>query len=547
MICVSQYELSIITNIIQKRASDCDVLAFGSRFKWTPKDYSDLDLAFVSKNGERLGLKRMGILSEAFMESDLPYRVDIVDYFALSPEFKGVVDGGHEVIFRGEQEGQGIKYKETIFGLIPSHWELSSISDYADVVTDYVANGSFAALKEKVQYLNNPDYAVLIRLTDFNNDFSGNFVYINEDAYHFLKKSKLIGGEIIISNVGANVGTVFRCPVLPYKMSLAPNAIMVNFKGDNNFYYYWLKSAAGQFMLKSIVSGSAQPKFNKTDFRKIVIPAPPIEEQKKIADILSALDAKIAVNKDINQHLEQMVQAIYKSWFIDFEPFKDNEFIDSELGEIPMGWNVISLNDIVMLTGGYSYKSKELLPSKTAMATIKNFNRKGGFKTDGFKEIVVTGKSKPAQYVEPFDILVAHTDVTQNADIIGNAEMLMTMGIYEKIIISLDIVKVKSCLPELSNFVLAAILRSPQFKSHALGYVNGTTVLHLSKRAIPEYKIAFPRNTSILTKLNSIIEPMYRMMASNIAQNIHLASARDVLLPRLTSGHLSVDTTTNNP
>ena len=129
------------------------------------------------------------------------------------------------------------------------------------------------------------------------------FVFIDENAYDFLTKSKLYGDEIIISNVGANVGTVFKCPRLKWKMSLAPNAIMVKFKGDNDFYYYWLKSKYGQHMLNSIVTGSAQPKFNKTNFRDLAIPVPPIHEQKQIAKILSSLDDKIELNRRINDNL----------------------------------------------------------------------------------------------------------------------------------------------------------------------------------------------------------------------------------------------------
>lgn len=143
----------------------------------------------------------------------------------------------------------------------------------------------------------------MIRLVDYNNNYNGDFVFIDKNAYEFLGKSKLFGDEIIISNVGANVGTVFKCPHLKYKMSLAPNSIMVKFKGNNDFYYYWLKSPFGQHMLQSIVTGSAQPKFNKTNFREMPIPVPPIEIQEKIAQLLKPLDEKIEVNKQINSNL----------------------------------------------------------------------------------------------------------------------------------------------------------------------------------------------------------------------------------------------------
>lgn len=189
------------------------------------------------------------------------------------------------------------------YGSLPGDWTVKKIGEYASIITDYVANGSFASLAQNVKYKSTPDYAVLIRLTDNNNGFNGNFVYIDKHAYEFLAKSKLFGGEIIISNVGANVGTVFRCPFLDTNMSLAPNAIMLKTQGNDNFYYYWFLSRNGQHSLKSIVTGSAQPKFNKTNFRDLLVPVPPRAVQNKIADYLSNIDKKIELNKQINENL----------------------------------------------------------------------------------------------------------------------------------------------------------------------------------------------------------------------------------------------------
>lgn len=210
-----------------------------------------------------------------------------------------------------------MKFKQTEIGCIPEHWKVLPIRDVTMAVTDYVANGSFASLAANVSYKDDKDVAVLIRLVDYNNNFQGNFVYIDDHAYNFLSKSKLYGGEIIISNVGANVGTVFRCPTLPYKMSLAPNSIMVKFNENNDFYFHWLKSRNGQQMIKSIVTGSAQPKFNKTNFRQMLVPVPPIEEQNRIAAILNAIDDKINKNRQINDNLEQQAQAFFQELFVD--------------------------------------------------------------------------------------------------------------------------------------------------------------------------------------------------------------------------------------
>ncbi|MBO5103904.1 MAG: restriction endonuclease subunit S [Ruminococcus sp.] len=157
-------------------------------------------------------------------------------------------------------------------------------------ITDYVANGSFASLKENVIYKHNPDYAILIRTVDFSTKFDRKqMIYIDEKAYNFLKKSQLFGGEIIINNIGAGVGNSFLCPNLGTKMSLAPNSVMIK-TSNNKFYFYWLNSKYGKNALSKIISKSDMPKFNKTGLRSILIPILPTEEQERIVKILDRFD-----------------------------------------------------------------------------------------------------------------------------------------------------------------------------------------------------------------------------------------------------------------
>lgn len=174
------------------------------------------------------------------------------------------------------------------------------------------------------------------------------------------------------------------------------------------------------------------------------------------------------------------------------------------------------------------------------MATIKNFERKGGFKLDGYKELVPVGKLKPEHHAEIFDTLVAHTDLTQNADVIGNAEPILSLSGYDDIVFSMDLVKVLPDTPDVSKFLVAAMLQTQQFKNHCLGYVNGTTVLHLSKKALPEYSLMLPHDLAVLKPLDEAVTAMYKQMAHNIDENLNLTKLRDGLLPRLMSGELDV-------
>lgn len=187
---------------------------------------------------------------------------------------------------------------------LPKGWRKIKIIELFDV-TDYVANGSFASLAENVQYKNEPDFAVLIRLTDYNRDYNGNFVYLNEHSYNFLNKSKLFGDEIIIANVGANAGDVFRAPYLDKPMSLGPNAIMIKNNVASNYLYSYLTSELGQYALKSIIAGSAQPKFNKTDFRKLELIFPDEITLQQYNDFYNPINEKLLSNKSQIKTLTQ--------------------------------------------------------------------------------------------------------------------------------------------------------------------------------------------------------------------------------------------------
>lgn len=256
---------------------------------------------------------------------------------------------------------------------------------------------------------------------------------------------------------------------------------------------------------------------------------PPIGEQKKIVKFLSSLDAKIETNRKINARLEELAQALFKSWFIDFEPFG---------GKMPEDWELISLCNIVDNISGYTYKGDELQPSKNAMITIKNFDRNGSFKPDGYKEIVISSKCKPEQYACLFDVLVAHTDLTQNADIIGNPILILSVSKYENLVYSMDLTKVVPKSSNLSKFILYHILKSHHFKGHALGYVNGTTVLHMNKKAIPEYSTYLPKDLTILTPLGDALASIYFEISNRLNEIDKLKIFRDTLLPKLMSGEI---------
>lgn len=399
-----------------------------------------------------------------------------------------------------------MEFKKTKLGVIPSNWEVKPIKEIAETVTDYVANGSFASLAKNVTYKNEEDVAVLIRLVDYNNRFQGGFVFIDEHAYQFLAKSKLFGDEIIISNVGANVGTVFRCPKLPYKMSLAPNSIMVKFNGNNDFYFHWLRSYNGQQMLKSIVTGSAQPKFNKTNFKEMLAPVPPLEEQQKIAAILSALDEKIATNREINDNLLAQAQTLYKQHF----PYSVQD-------ELPDGWRIGTVGEIIEihdskripLSGADRMKmEKKIYPyygAASLMDYVDNYIFDGKYLLLGEDGTVVDDAGYPIlQYVW------GQFWVNNHAHILTGRLGFNVESLY-------------------------MLFKQTPVKS----IVTGAVQPKISQANLRSVQVVIPPEHN-LKEYNDLVEPLFSLLRANEEECKSLAALRDTLLPKLMSGEIDV-------
>ena len=200
---------------------------------------------------------------------------------------------------------KGEKFIQSRVGLIPETWAIQRICDLPLYISDYVSNGSFASLKENVTLYETPNYAQFIRNTDLKcRQFS---VWVDQKSYEYLAKSKLEGGEIIISNVG-DVGSVHICPQLNTPMTLGNNVIMI--KPLDNIYKYFIymtfKWFHGKDLIKGITGGSAMPKFNKTDFKSLNLLIPDYSTLCKFNSLVSNLfEITISLNSS-NQRLSEI-------------------------------------------------------------------------------------------------------------------------------------------------------------------------------------------------------------------------------------------------
>ncbi|EOC1796625.1 restriction endonuclease subunit S [Vibrio fluvialis] len=419
--------------------------------------------------------------------------------------------------------------------------DILKVKDFVDV-TDYVANGSFAALKDNVTYCDKPDYAVLVRLADHNSGWQNDLVYVDENSYKFLKKSSVQPGDVIISNVGANAGTVFRAPDLGLPMTLGPNSVLLKPKEDTpearDFLYYFFSSPKGQHSLKSILSGSAQPKFNKTDLRNTEIVVPKGIPLAKVTGVLKSLDEKITLNLLNNQTLEEIAHSIFKSWFVDFDPVKakmngeqpegmdaataslfPEKLVESELGLIPEGWEVGALSSVVDVIMGQSPKGSTYNDQNEGTPLVN-----GPVEFGVYHPVAQKWTTAPTKMSKNKDLIVCVRGSTTGRYVVSDGEYCLGRGVCS--IRSND-------FPSFANYLFKSELNS------LLHLTTGSTFPSWSGPTLKNFKVVVPPET-IIEKFELLIGKLCEMMARNTGQNETLSTLRDTLLPKLLSGEIEL-------
>jgi type I restriction enzyme S subunit len=421
-----------------------------------------------------------------------------------------------------------------------------------------VANGSFASLKANVQYLDNasPDkFAVLVRTLDFNRNWNGEYVWVDKAAYHFLKKSSLIQGDLVLCNVGS-VGIVFEVPDLGLPMTLGPNSVLCRTKDINiirqRFIYYYFLSSVGQALLEELSGGSTvQPKFNKTVLRNSEIDIPDLAHQDFIAHTLGILDSKISTNAAISKTLEDIAQTIFKSWFIDFDPVKakmagempvgmdaatsalfPDSMEESELGLIPKGWRVGSLGEIADLQGGYAFKSSSW--TESGVPVIKIGSVKPGFVdlTQVSYVDAPTAEAIPDVYRIPAGSLVV--------GLTGYVGQVGLMRTHDPIpLINQRVAKFKLKSGDWKIPFIYCFTRGEKFKGIVEELATGTAQQNVSNSQILSIPMAIP-SEHIREMFDNSFKPFFQDIINLADENESLKSTRDALLPRLISGELPI-------
>jgi len=365
-------------------------------------------------------------------------------------------------------------------------------------------------------------------------------------------------GDLLYSREGTYFGIAAEVPretrvCLGQRMVLLrPNPIRVHFR----FLRYWLNSAVLGAHIHGHRDGTVAERLNLPTIRGVPVPVPPIVQQAAIAKVLGSLDDKVELNRRMNETLETMTSVSFKSWFVHFDPVRakaegrepfgldaataalfPDSVQDSPLGKIPKGWHSAKLSSVAELVKGVSYRSADLEDSPVALVTLKSVARGGGYREDGLKPY--RGQFKDEQRIQQGDVVVAHTDVTQAAEVLGRAARVQEHPNYATLVASLDLVIVRPADDLTSREFLYGLLSQDDYKEYAYGHSNGTTVLHLSHKALPDYSFPLPPG-SIRIAFTNMARPLFEQLDANFSQSRTLTSIRNSLLSKLVSGEIQL-------
>lgn len=353
------------------------------------------------------------------------------------------------------------------------------------------------------------------------------FGYLTKEKADSLKKCNAHRGDIIVTHRGT-LGQIVYVPVNSKydRYVISQSQFRFRCKADLvnvQYLVYYFHTREGQYKILANASQVGVPALARatSTFRLIDIKLPPLDDQRRIASILSSLDRKIELNNKINADLEEMAQAIFKNWFVDFEPFKDGKFVDSELGMIPEGWKVGSPYEYVKVVYGAPYKSAK-------------FNTNG----EGLPLIRIRDlKDCNPQFYTPE--ILPQTEYVNKGDIVAGMDAEFVPHIWKGNtgLLNQRVCKLMPQQTSISNLFVLYLMK-PELE-FVQSYKTGTTVSHLGKADIDKFVVVLPP-LEVVEECSKILDSILQRIKNLSAENSRLSLLRDTLLPRLMSGELEV-------
>lgn len=361
---------------------------------------------------------------------------------------------------------------------------------------------------------------------DFNRIYSTEKT-ITDSGLNNSSAKWIVPNTITVAMYGATAGK--SCIVkVPMTTNQACCNLAINDKvADYEFVYYSLKN--DYTTLASLANGGAQQNLNAQIIKDYVLKMPSLADQHRIASILSSLDRKIELNNKINADLEEMAQAIFKNWFVDFEPFKDGKFVDSELGMIPEGWKVGRLDEIADVVGGSTpskAKPEYYTQKGIAWLTPKDLsNHPAVYTSRGEIDITEEGYNSTSTKLMPKGTILFTSRAPIGYISIAQNDICTNQGF-------------KSLVPKKAGTCfLYCFLKyvTPEIENKS----TGSTFKEASGSLMKSLQVLMPEQ-KVFEDFETIVSPLFARIESLEKESSRLSLLRDTLLPRLMSGEIEV-------
>ena len=363
--------------------------------------------------------------------------------------------------------------------------------------------------------------------------------FVDEELYRKWMKDEVKKGDILITSE-APFGQIYYWDS-DEKIVLSQRLFDVRLNDEvcHKYVYYFMTSHRYQKDLEGRATGTTVTGLRQPELLKSTILLPPLSAQRSIASILSSLDRKIELNNKINADLEEMAQAIFKNWFVDFEPFKDGKFVDSELGMIPEGWKVSQIADIPHILetgkrpkGGAVEKGIPSVGAEHVKGMCAYDYSKTKYINCEFAAKLKTGK------INGYELMV-YKDGGKPGYFIPNFSIFGEGYPFENCYLNEHVFKLDFNGNKGFNIFCYFFFKTEQIMSYFNAQGAKAAIPGINKKDVENIYILSPENESVI-KFGEFAYPLFKQMLKNAIENSRLSLLRDTLLPRLMSGELEV-------
>ena len=356
----------------------------------------------------------------------------------------------------------------------------------------------------------------------------------------YLKYKKPLGKHTILYSIDGTIGNIAK--YRGEKCVLGKGACYINCNPEiveSSYLYYQLQSPHFKSYIHLMSTGSTIKHISLKTMRDYVFELPSLDDQRRIASILSSLDRKIELNNKINADLEEMAQAIFKNWFVDFEPFKDGKFVDSELGMIPEGWKVSQIADIPHILetgkrpkGGAVEKGIPSVGAEHVKGMCAYDYSKNKYINCEFAAKLKTGK------INGYELMI-YKDGGKPGYFIPNFSIFGEGYPFENCYLNEHVFKLDFDGNKGFNIFCYFFFKTEQIMSYFNAQGAKAAIPGINKKDVENIYIFSPDNESVI-KFGEFAYPLFKQMLKNAIENRTLSTLRDTLLPRLMSGEIEI-------